>query len=178
MTFPPVHFWNQVSLPNAHMGGNLLTVHSLTLMSHFWCNLRPFFGDLELCYGRNWNSFWKYIMGKVCTYIFLDKHCIRGLFEGQYILPSLGIANYAWRNPSSYLGWGISLRNRNHINVIEDWKPMSYASMNANAESTTQTRGGTTCIARISSTRGRISSRGEVFPLTFAETTAPSSSSW
>ena len=56
------------------------------------------------------------------------------------------------------------IENRNQSNVIEDRKPMSYASMNADAESTTQTRGGTTCIARISSTRGRISTRGSFFP--------------
>ena len=56
------------------------------------------------------------------------------------------------------------IENRNQSNVIEDRKPKSYTNMNANAESTTQTRGGTTCIARISSTRGRISARGSFFP--------------
>ena len=56
------------------------------------------------------------------------------------------------------------IENRNQSNVIEDRKPMSYASMNANAESTTQTRGGTTCITRISSTRGDSLQGGSFFP--------------
>ena len=50
-----------------HIGGILLTVQSLNLMSYFQSPLTPFFGDLELCYGKNWNSFWNYMSGKVCT---------------------------------------------------------------------------------------------------------------
>ena len=37
----------------AYMGGNLLTVQSLNLMSYLSGVLGPFFGDLGLCYGKN-----------------------------------------------------------------------------------------------------------------------------
>ena len=72
-----------------NMGGNLLTVQSLNLVSYLWGVLGPFFGDLGLCYGKNWNSVWKYMSGKVCTYHCLDHSCISGLFKGPYILLSL-----------------------------------------------------------------------------------------
>ena len=72
-----------------YMGEISQGVQSLNLMSYLSGVLRPFFGDLGLCYGKNWNSFWKYMSGKVCTYLCLDHSCISGLFKGPYILLSL-----------------------------------------------------------------------------------------
>ena len=54
------------------------------------------------------------------------------------------------------------IENRNQSNVIEDRKPMSYASMNANAESTTQTRGAQ-CVSPVYRALGGESLQGEVF---------------
>ena len=71
------------------MGDISQGVQSLNLMSLFKSPLGPFFGDLELCYGKNWNSFWKYLSGEVCTYLSLDHPCTGGLFQGPYILLSL-----------------------------------------------------------------------------------------
>ena len=76
-----------------HMGEISQGVQSLNLMSHFYSPLRPFFGDLDLCYVKNWNSFWKYMSGEVWTCLSLDHHFIGGLFQGPYILPSLTTAS-------------------------------------------------------------------------------------
>ena len=67
------------------------------------------------------------------------------------------------------------IENRNQSNVIEDRKPMSYASMNANAESTTQ--GVVQRVSPVYRALGGESLQGGVFSLTFAATTALSSSS-
>ena len=66
----------------------------------FWCHifvlffLRPIYCDRELCHGKNWKSFWKYMPGEMCTYFCLDHSSIRGLFKGLYISPSL--AHLLW----------------------------------------------------------------------------------
>ena len=77
-------FWDTLYMGDISQG-----VQSLNLMSLFKSPLGPFFGDLELCYGKNWNSFWKYLSGEVCTYLSLDHPCTGGLFQGPYILLSL-----------------------------------------------------------------------------------------
>ena len=84
-------FSRRLFITNAilYMGEISQGVQSLNLMSYLSGVLGPFFGDLGLCYGKNWNSFWKYMSGKVCTYLCLDHSCISGLFKGPYILLSL-----------------------------------------------------------------------------------------
>ena len=60
--FGELHLWCDASMLQCifgvmsnelHMGGNLLTVQSLNLVSYLWGVLGPFFGDLGLCYGKN-----------------------------------------------------------------------------------------------------------------------------
>ena len=75
-----LHIWEEICWP---------------FRAWFWCHifvlffLRPIFCDRDLCHGKNWKSFWKYMPGEMCTYFCLNHSSIRGLFKGLYISPSL-----------------------------------------------------------------------------------------
>ena len=77
-----------------HMGGNLLTVQSLILMSYLLYFLPPFFGNFVLC--QILQHFLKIYEGHmVCMPLCLYRpfiHCIEGLFNCDAFYPSSKIS--------------------------------------------------------------------------------------
>ena len=55
----------------------------------FFVFLSTFFGNLEVCYVKTYNIFWKYMSAGLSTCLCLDYSSIGGLFNCPYILPFL-----------------------------------------------------------------------------------------